>query len=355
MDWQSLFSPVTQINMIETKKGPNYMHKLKDLFFEQLMDIYDAEKQLVNTLPKMSDAACSPDLRDAFTHHFDQTRSHMDRLEMIFERHNLSPNGEKCEAMQGLIEEAEDIIAQEGDESVKDAALIAIAQRVEHYEIAAYGSVHAFADELNMDTARSLLGETLREEKKTDRKLTDLALDRINPQPQGLEADETVVALYDEFLSARAAIEELTNAGLSKNEISLVSNDQDDRFAEIVRGMDDDDSDADADDGAGFGAIVGALAGLSVALIPGLGQFVVAGAAGAALYSGLGAATGALTGGLTAGLIDMGVEGDRAKAYGKRVREGGTLVLVHVDDAWEDKAERILKKHNPVDVDETNS
>jgi len=339
------------------------MHTLEHLYTQQLRDIYDAEKQLVAALPKMANAATSDKLKQAFNHHLDQTRNQVQRLETIFNAMSTSAQGEPCEAMQGLIKEGEDIIKEDGDPKVKDAALIAIAQRVEHYEIAAYGTVCTYADELGHDDSLRLLKDTLREEKKTDSKLTDLAVNTINPNPDRVRPRahgnqihwETVIGLYDNFQDARAAIEELVDNGVDRTRVSLVANENDERYVNYIRHLQDDDvngDDPDAEEGAGFGAVVGTLTGLGVALIPGIGQFVVAGAAGAALFSGIGAALGAGTGGLTAGLLDLGVDEDQAAVYSERLRTGGTMVIVHVDDDWEDKAESILRNHNPISVED---
>lgn len=329
------------------------MQNLQNLFVEQLRDIYSAETQLVDALPKMANAATSNRLKQAFNHHLDQTKNHVQRLERIFDNLNTSPKGETCEAMQGLIKEGEQIMNKDGDKAVKDAALIAAAQRIEHYEIAAYGTVCAYAEELSESSAHGLLEQTLREEKQTDSKLTNLAVNVINPNAEHDEfafADETVIALYRSFDDARGAVEGLIDAGFSPNYLSLIANDQDERYSTYVREMDLEKHDSDAGDGAGFGAVVGTLTGLGVALIPGLGGFVVAGAAGAALFAGIGAAAGAATGGLTAGLMDMGVDRDRAERYTEELRRGGSLVIAHVNDKWEDQAESIMRRHNPVDI-----
>lgn len=151
------------------------LNSLKDLYVEQLRDLYSAETQLVNALPKMAQAASSSDLKKAFQDHLDETRTQKQRLEQIFSEMGSSPHGETCEAMQGLIQEGEQVIQSMGDPQVKDAALIAAAQRVEHYEIAGYGTVRTYADELGFDNAKSLLQKTLDEEGKTDKKLNSLA------------------------------------------------------------------------------------------------------------------------------------------------------------------------------------
>jgi ferritin-like metal-binding protein YciE len=151
------------------------LNSLNDLFVEQLRDLYSAETQLVEALPKMASAASHDELRQAFEHHLDETRGHVDRLREIFEQLGTTPGSETCEAMKGLIEEGEEVVKAQGDAAVKDAALIAAAQRVEHYEIAGYGTVRTFADELDLGDARDLLDQTLDEESTADKLLTKLA------------------------------------------------------------------------------------------------------------------------------------------------------------------------------------
>ena len=154
---------------------------LQRLYVEQLKDIYSAESQLLKALPKMAKAARSQDLRQGFEKHLEQTKGHVERLEQIFSSLDESPKGKKCMGMEGLIEEGEEVIQEESATEALDAGLIAAAQRVEHYEIAAYGSVHAFAELLGDDDSVSLLLQTLDEEKETDKKLTELSVE-INKQ-----------------------------------------------------------------------------------------------------------------------------------------------------------------------------
>ena len=162
---------------------------LKELYVDELKDLYNAENQLVKALPKMAKAATSPDLRAGFEEHLEQTKGHVSRLETIFEKLGESPKGKKCKGMEGLIEEGSEAIEEhEGD--VLDAALIGAAQRVEHYEIAGYGTVIAFAEELGEPEHASLLNETLNEEKETDEKLTALAGDINTKANQAAERDE---------------------------------------------------------------------------------------------------------------------------------------------------------------------
>lgn len=154
---------------------------LQRLYVEQLKDIYSAESQLLKALPKMAKAARSQELRQGFEKHLEQTKGHVERLEQIFSSLDESPKGKKCMGMQGLIEEGEEVIQEESATDALDAGLIAAAQRVEHYEIAAYGSVHAFAELLGDDDSVNLLQQTLDEEKETDKKLTELSVE-INKQ-----------------------------------------------------------------------------------------------------------------------------------------------------------------------------
>jgi len=153
---------------------------LKELYIDELKDLYNAENQLLKALPKMAKAATSEELSAGFEEHLEQTRGHVQRLEDIFKQLGESPKGKKCKGMEGLIEEGSEAIDQYDDELL-DAALIGAAQRVEHYEMAGYGTVIAFAEELGESEHVELLKQTLEEEKATDEKLTGLAVD-INAQ-----------------------------------------------------------------------------------------------------------------------------------------------------------------------------
>lgn len=156
------------------------LQSLDDLFFEQLRDMFDAEKQIIKALPKMAKAAESEELRTAFEEHLDQTRGHLERLERVFDLLGKKARGKSCQAMEGLIEEGAEIIDADGDPMVRDAGLIAAAQRVEHYEMAVYGCLHAWAQQLNNPKAAELIEETLGEEKEADRKLTQIAESMVN-------------------------------------------------------------------------------------------------------------------------------------------------------------------------------
>jgi ferritin-like metal-binding protein YciE len=153
---------------------------VNDLELEELRDIYHAEKQLVRALPKMAKKAKSDKLRQAFEHHLDQTKGHVDRLEQVFEKLDTRPRAKRCEAMEGLIEEAEELMEEVSAPEVLDAALIAAAQKVEHYEIASYGTLHALAEELGQNEVANLLEQTLNEEKEADQKLNQIALSDVN-------------------------------------------------------------------------------------------------------------------------------------------------------------------------------
>jgi ferritin-like metal-binding protein YciE len=156
------------------------MESLQDLFVDQLKDLYNAEGQLVKALPKMAKAASHPQLQAAFNAHLEQTRGHVERLEQVFDKLGESPKGKKCKAMEGLIEEAKEMLDEDADPDVMDAGLIACAQRVEHYEIAGYGCVRTYARLLGDEQSARLLQQTLDEEGQTDKKLTDLAERLIN-------------------------------------------------------------------------------------------------------------------------------------------------------------------------------
>src|SRR5579872_872351 len=148
---------------------------LRELYIEELKDLYNAENQLVKALPKMAKAASSDELRQGFEEHLEQTRGHVQRLEKIFQALGENPRGKKCKGMEGLVDEGAEVMGEDFEGSLMDAALIGAAQRVEHYEIAAYGTACAFAKELGEGEQESLLKETLEEEKQTDQKLTKLA------------------------------------------------------------------------------------------------------------------------------------------------------------------------------------
>jgi ferritin-like metal-binding protein YciE len=148
---------------------------LQDVFEAQLGDLYDAEKQLLVALPKMAGAAYTDELREAFETHLQETRGHVERLERVFSDLGMPTPIEQCKAMRGLIAEGDEIVQATGDPAAKDAALIAAAQRVEHYEIAGYGTVRTLAKELDYGDAAAMLDDTLDEESKADSLLTKIA------------------------------------------------------------------------------------------------------------------------------------------------------------------------------------
>jgi ferritin-like metal-binding protein YciE len=155
----------------------------EDLFIEQLRDLYSAETQILKALPKMIKGANAPELQRAFEEHLDETQAHAERLEQILKQLGARTRGKKCKAMEGLLEEGAEILkAKADDPAVRDAALIAAAQRVEHYEIAGYGCARTFAHHLSDEMAASLLEQTLQEEMAADQKLSQIAETSINRQ-----------------------------------------------------------------------------------------------------------------------------------------------------------------------------
>ena len=155
---------------------------VQDLFVEELRDIYHAERQITKALPKMVKAASSPELKQAFELHLEQTRGQIERLDQVFEHLDLPKRAKKCEAMEGLLEEARSTMEDIEDDAVLDVGMIINAQKVEHYEIAGYGSLVALAKQLGHSEVASLLAATLEEEKETDQKLSEVAQAMANPQ-----------------------------------------------------------------------------------------------------------------------------------------------------------------------------
>jgi ferritin-like metal-binding protein YciE len=168
------------------------LDSLQNLFVEELRDVYNAEKQLLKALPRMAKAAEAPQLQQAFTKHLKETEAQVQRLERIFKNVGQAVRGKQCKGMEGLIEEGKEKMAEEGEGPVIDAALIASAQKVEHYEIAAYGCLRTYAQLLGLDEAARLLEQTLAEEEATDKKLTELGEGGINEAAVlvGREAEE---------------------------------------------------------------------------------------------------------------------------------------------------------------------
>ena len=151
------------------------LQTINDVLMHELKDLHSAETQLVAALPKMAQAATNDELRQAFEHHLDETRDHVRRLDEVLGQLGAPAGGENCKGMEGLIAEGQEIVAAQGDPTVKDAALISAAQRVEHYEIAAYGTARTLADELGLNDAKDLLDQTLDEESQADKLLTKIA------------------------------------------------------------------------------------------------------------------------------------------------------------------------------------
>jgi len=156
------------------------LNSLQDLFIEDLKDLYSAENQLIKALPKMAKAATTPELKQAFQTHLKETEGHVKRLEKIMQDLDESPKGKKCKAMEGLIEEGKELMEEDAEPEVLDAGLIGAAQKVEHYEIAGYGTVRTYAQILGNDQAARLLQQTLDEEGMTDKKLNAPAMECIN-------------------------------------------------------------------------------------------------------------------------------------------------------------------------------
>ena len=160
------------------------LENLKEIYIGELEDLYDAEKRIVKALPKVAEAASEPELRSALLQHLEQTKGHVNRLEQVFEGLGESAKGKTCDGMKGILTEGEDTIDDIDDPAVRDAGIIAAAQRVEHYEIAAYGTVRNWAEELNDTNGARILGKTLEEEKEADKKLTHIAVHTTNLRAQ---------------------------------------------------------------------------------------------------------------------------------------------------------------------------
>jgi ferritin-like metal-binding protein YciE len=156
------------------------LQTLKDLYIHELKDLFSAEQQLVKALPKMAKAASNKELAAGFQEHLEQTKGHAERLEQILSSHKQSTRGPKCKGMEGIIAEGAEMIEEEADDEVKDAGLIAAAQRVEHYEMAGYGTARTYAELLGDKEGAKLLGLTLEEERRTDQKLSKLAKTAVN-------------------------------------------------------------------------------------------------------------------------------------------------------------------------------
>jgi ferritin-like metal-binding protein YciE len=160
------------------------MKTLSDLLIHELKDLLSAEKQLTKALPKMAKAATNEDLKAALEAHLEETEGQIERLEKVFSQLDIPNRGTKCKAMEGLIEEGKEILEQDMDDDVRDAAIISAAQRVEHYEIAGYGCARTYAQMLGHDRVAALLQETLDEERAADEKLTEIAMQSVNAEAQ---------------------------------------------------------------------------------------------------------------------------------------------------------------------------
>jgi ferritin-like metal-binding protein YciE len=163
------------VPFFEEKECRMEIDSLRKLYIEELKDLYSAEKQILQALPRMAKKASNPQLKAGFEEHVRQTEGHVERLDQIFEALGKSPRGKKCKGMEGLLEEGKEVLQEDMDDETRDAALIAAAQRVEHYEMAGYGTVRTYAQLLGERDALKLLQTTLDEEGQTDKKLTQLA------------------------------------------------------------------------------------------------------------------------------------------------------------------------------------
>ena len=182
------------------------LQSLKDLYIDELKDLYSAEKQIVKALPKMVKNATSPELKQAFADHLEETEMQVQRLEQVFEMLEESPRGKKCKGMEGLIEEAKEILEEDAEAEVLDAGLISKAQHVEHYEIAGYGTVRTYARLLGFEDQAALLQESLDEEGAADQKLTQIAETSVNLQAEAAEGEE------EETTSGRRGDREVSRA-----------------------------------------------------------------------------------------------------------------------------------------------
>jgi len=162
------------------------LETLHDLFVHELRDLYDAENQLLKALPLMAEAASSAELKEAFQNHLRETKQQVRRLEQVFSGLDERPAGKSCKAMQGLVEEGKELLEEDADPEVMDAALIVAAQKIEHYEIASYGSVCTFGRVLGYDDATEILKETMAEEERTDKMLTEIA-GQLNPKAESAD------------------------------------------------------------------------------------------------------------------------------------------------------------------------
>jgi ferritin-like metal-binding protein YciE len=183
------------------------MESLQELYVSELKDLYSAEKQLVKALPKMVKNATNPQLKKAFSDHLDETEGHVDRLEKIFQMLGEKAGGKKCKGMEGLIEEAKELIQEDASEEVLDAGLISKAQHVEHYEMAGYGTVRTYAEQLGLRDQAKLLQQTLDEEGKANELLTQIAESAVNAEAEEGQEETTTSRRSDRQVSRTVATE----------------------------------------------------------------------------------------------------------------------------------------------------
>ena len=189
------------------------MESLKELYVDELKDLYSAEKQLVKALPKMAKNATNPELQQAFTKHLEETEGHVERLEQIFDMLGERAGGKKCKGMEGLIEEAKELLEEDAAEEVLDAGLISKAQHVEHYEIAGYGTVRTYAQQLGFDDQAELLQQTLDEESNANELLTQIAETSVNLEAeQGSEEEEESTSRRSDRQVSRSVAKEGTRS-----------------------------------------------------------------------------------------------------------------------------------------------
>ena len=191
------------------------LETLQELYVDELRDLYNAEQQLVKALPKMAQKASSTDLKRAFEDHLRQTEQHVTRLEQVFQNLGEKPTGKVCKGMQGLIEEGQEMIKEDAEPQVKDAGLISMAQRVEHYEMAGYGTVRTYAQQLGLDDQANLLQQTLDEEGNANELLTHIAESSVNAEAEegSREEEETTGRRGDRQVQRNVATEGTRSRG----------------------------------------------------------------------------------------------------------------------------------------------
>jgi len=193
------------------------MQSLHELYVDELKDLYSAEKQIVKALPKMVKNATNPELKEAFSNHLDETQGHVARLEKVFQMLGEKAGGKKCKGMEGLIEEAKELLDEDASDEVLDAGMISKAQHVEHYEMAGYGTVRTYAEQLGYADQAKLLQQTLDEEGKANELLTQIAESSVNLEAEeGSEEEETTSRRSDRPVSRSVATEGLRTRGNSR-------------------------------------------------------------------------------------------------------------------------------------------